>query len=318
MSDAFLAEKQAAAPVRLEMRPEWARADDRYGWRHVAAVFGSLTGLMAAAPWLWLHVSPAMVLVILPLLGASIYKLTIVMHDCSHFSLFADKELNRKVGEACGLLLGSDFETFRKAHWKHHKEYGSGEDPQGRDYLGLQQASRARLLWHLIRPLFGYNLFKLASFQTPDPSSPHKPGSDDKKMPAFAGMTRLALIGGIQLVLALLATGFGRVWWLLPLYPAAAASFALFYSQTRGFCEHIAPPGKSGEDYVRSHRTNWLDRLFFYNLNFNYHVEHHHYPQLPSCHLPTVAGELAALGKTYPQSPSILTTIRERLKQCPT
>lgn len=306
MSEAVLdITAEVTAPVRLEMRPEWSRPDEAYGWRHVGAVFGSIIGLIAAAPWLWLYVSPLTVLIVLPLLGAGIYKLTIVMHDCSHFSLFADKELNRKVGSICGLLLGSDFETFRKAHWKHHKEYGNAADPQGRDYLGLRQASRLQVLWHLFRPLLGYNLFKLGAFQSAEAVAQPR------------DYQRLAYTGGIQLFLAALATGFGQVWWLLPLYPAAAASFALFYSQMRGFCEHVAPPGQQGEDYVRSHKTNLFDRLFFYNLNFNYHVEHHYYPQLPSCHLPAVAEGLSDLGKTYPQSPSIFATITARLAQCP-
>lgn len=307
MGEAVLdAAPEAVAPVRLEMLPAWSVPNEAYGWRHVIGVFGLLIGLIALAPWLWLYVSPITILIVLPLVGAGIYKLTIVMHDCCHFSLFADKELNRKVGTICGLLLGSDFETFRKAHWKHHKEYGNAEDPQGRDYLGLQQASRMQMLWHLIRPLFGYNLFKLGAFQ-----------AEPQQMAVSINFRLLAVIGGIQLALAFLATGFGQVWWLLPLYPAAAASFALFYSQTRGFCEHVAPVGQQGEAHVRSHLPQALDRIFFYTLNFNYHVEHHYYPQVPSCHLPAIAEGLARMGKSYPQSPSIFSTIKNRLAQCP-
>ncbi len=325
---------EAASTARLEMLPAWSVPDPRYAWLHVITVFGSLVLLMAAAPWLWFYVSPFTVLVILPLLGASIYKLTIVLHDCSHFSLFAGKELNRKVGTICALLLGSDFETFRKAHWKHHKEYGNADDPQGRDYLGLQTSSRAHMLWHLVRPLFGYNLFKLASFQTasltekaPSPALPHAVGERAARAshPLSRegggglgwGLLPFAAMAAIQLALAFLATGFGQVWWLFPLYPVAAASFALFYSQTRGFCEHVAPVGHVGEAHVRSHLPNMFDKIFFYTLNFNYHVEHHYYPQIPSCHLPAIAAGLVQSGKTYPQSRSILSTITTRLAQCP-
>lgn len=296
--------------ARLVINQDWLKPDAAYGWRHTVVLFASLLAVVAAAPWLWLYVHPLTVLLVIPALGAIIYKFTILMHELSHRTLFPSAELNNKVGYVCGLLLGSDFDTFRTAHWQHHKAYGVPTDPQGRDYMGLQNASRARMIWHLLRPLLGYNLFKLASFN---------PVQDmvDQPITAAPRFKRLALVAGVQLALAALATGFGQVWLLLPLYPIAAATFGLFFSQIRGFCEHIAPAMGTDEKFVRSHKTNLFDRMFFYTLNFNYHVEHHLYPQLPCCHLPKLQHAMTEAGKAPLISPSIFSTIKERLAQCP-
>lgn len=283
--------------------------DDFYGWRSVIIIFGSIYVLLFLAGAVAAHTDyPWLALLLLPFIGAQIYKMTIIMHDACHFSLFRDRKLNQRVGQAAGFFVGSDFDTFRRLHWKHHAKYGEEGDPQGDDYLHLEQASRGHLIWHLLRPLFGYNLFKVFLFR------PYAAPTEGAANLSEAPKSRVSLLVGTFLVhtsLALTATLAFTVWWTLILFPVAAATFGLFFSQARGFAEHVAAPDKVQSGYARTHLPNWFDKLFFYTLNFNYHIEHHAHPSVPSCQLPKLHEEMRK-APGYELSPSIMRTIWQR------
>jgi fatty acid desaturase len=72
----------------------------------------------------------------------------------------------------------------------------------------------------------------------------------------------------------------------LPL--ASAATFGLFLSQLRGLVEHGALDDRTPGERVRSHSARMLERIFLYDLHFNYHSAHHRWPQCPSRHLPLI------------------------------
>ena len=302
-------------PPGLARLPEDLLAiSNDYGIRAIARVVGLLFGILAITPWLTMWLSPWICVLSAPLLGAQIYKLTIVMHDCGHNTLFTSRRWNRLAGEFCGALLATDLTSFRRLHWQHHTNYGRSDDPQGRDYRDLQQASRSALVWHLLRPLVGYNLFKLIVF-----GKASKRQSDRLERKALLQMARKVLgIMAAQIIVAALATGFGQIWWLVFLYPVSAATFALFFSQTRGFVEHVAFPDSPSESFVRTHLPNWFDRIFFYDVNFNYHVEHHLYPNAPSCNLPAIHEFVRDKHHTEATlSTSVMKTIIGRLAAAP-
>jgi fatty acid desaturase len=96
-----------------------------------------------------------------PLLGASAYKLTIVMHECSHRTLFRRRRLNRFVGLACGAVLVSDFDDYARTHATHHRHCGTTEDGEESDYRDLADASPTRLLLHLLKPLSGLTYLQM-------------------------------------------------------------------------------------------------------------------------------------------------------------
>jgi fatty acid desaturase len=89
----------------------------------------------------------------------------------------------------------------------------------------------------------------------------------------------------------------------------------LFLSRLRTFCEHDGAAATPGSCFVRSHEPNAIDRLFFYTLNFNYHVEHHLYPQVPSHQLPAVHEVLvrSSYFDITTRSTSIVGTVAARL-----
>lgn len=284
--------------ARTELPPVLRARSDVYGWRSTARILGTLSVLTVAAPVVTLYLSPWVVVALAPLLGSQIYKVTILLHDCVHGTLFSSRRCNRIIGGTAAALTGVEFKTFAGLHAKHHQRYGQPDDPQGDDYLGFADSTRSRLIVHLFSPLIGLGLGKLLALRM--------------------APRHLLLVLAAQLMIALIVTAGGKLWWLLPFYPACAATFGLFCSRVRGFCEHVAPPGFAPRGLVRSHAPNWLEALFFYDLSFNYHAEHHLYPTVSSSHLAALQAHLLArMDPRVCVSTSLVGTIMTRLSAAP-
>jgi fatty acid desaturase len=251
--------------------------------------------LATANPWLPIAATP--------FLGLAMYRLTMVMHDCLHGTLFASPAANRLCGVAAGALSGVEFHAFSQLHWAHHRRTGQLDDPQGSDYLSLP-GSRAGLVWHLLRPLAGYTVFKLWQVMRELPPVRRR-GHD------LAVIVPVVAAQGAAAVVASCAFG---CWWLAPLPILSAATFGLFFAQLRGFAEHVAMPGQAPEGWVRSHQPALVDRLLLHDLNFNFHREHHLYPSVPSCRLPALHRRLAAARPAeFALAPNMFATIWCRL-----
>ena len=298
--------------MHAELPTDLKMPNEAYAWRHVIYILGSVYALLFISYLICAKTEhPWIVALFVPFLGAQIYKITIIMHDCCHYTLFRRRAVNARVGTICGWFVGADFKNFSRLHWKHHARYGEKDDPQGADYLYLEGASRWHILWHIVRPIFGYNLFKL--FQFGKAAADHPTQQPHSKKSSWANaLSFLAGVGAIQISLAATATGLFEIWWLVLLYPVSAGTFALFFSQTRGFAEHVADPGQSPIHHARTHVPNLFDRLFFYTLNFNYHIEHHQHPSIPSCHLPRIHQEMRARADYGEVSNGILQTVMRR------
>ena len=274
-------------PAAVGAPPRTSKPSNAYGWcgvlRNVIPFFLLLalapvvSRWSAAAPWL-----------LAPLIGLFAYRITIVMHDCIHRSLFTTAALNHRVGTLLGGVTGIDFGSFSRQHLLHHRLYGRPGDPQGFHYLGLKDATRAAFLWHLLRPLLGCNLHYALAESLVRP----------RNLGAAARNGDLPALLAIQLAIIALATGGGTHPELSPLPFVSAATFGLFFSQLRGIAEHGAEAGSAIAGLVRSHAPNWLDSALLYDLNFNYHREHHLYPRRPSRELAAVHARLS--GRTPP------------------
>ena len=119
--------------------------NEAFGWRAVVVLFGVLVGCVAALPWL-VALGLVAMLPVLPVIGAYVYKLTILMHECCHRTLFRARSTNDRIGLVCGGFLVSSYDGFCRAHWQHHRHCGTDEDGEESDYLKLQDAS-ARSCW---------------------------------------------------------------------------------------------------------------------------------------------------------------------------
>lgn len=235
-------------------------------------------GLIAAAPFLWIAVAPWTCLPVALLLGVYGYKISFIMHDCSHGTLFRTRGLNNWIGVFCGWLVAAEYFEFKRVHLDHHRFNGTERDPDIGQYADFQGASRGRIIWHLTNALVGRRVLDyLASYQ--ERSHPRE-GKRPRVKPDW--LTAMALA---QLIIAALASGFGQVPWLVFLYPVSAATFALFFARLRTFAEHNEPDNLSVTDFTRTHPASWLDAFLLYDAHFNYHLEHHLFPHIPSCHL---------------------------------
>lgn len=303
-------------PKNIAIPREWYRTSNWYGVRGVASIFGVLLLALASWPWVVARGWWWAAIIVTPILGAYIYKLTIVLHECSHRTLFSSRTANVMVGRACAGLLGVSYEGFTTSHMHHHRHCGTNDETGEGDYLKLQGASPGQMAAHLLRPLAGVAYFQ--AFR--EYVRPHAPASSGAGFKA-RGRTRFWVdIGAIVLMqgmVAIVATGMGRHWGLVVVYPLTAATFGLFFSRVRAFCEHVSSLRLPGQCFVRSHMPNPLDRLLFYTLNMNLHVEHHLYPQVPACQLWNVRAQLRESGYLQPEmtSTSILRTIRECLAE---
>jgi fatty acid desaturase len=337
-----------ATRPRIPLDRDWYALSDAYGIRHGGWLIAALAGLIAALPLVAAAGAYWAYAIVVPLLGAYAYKLTIVMHECCHRTLFATRALNRFVGVLCGGILGNSFDVYCRVHWGHHRHCGTEDDGGENDYLVLDGAPPGRLVAHLLKPLTGITFVEIlqltrkprgaslgqaAAARGAVPASrseradtdsadldPLSPGEDEPaRTPGAhrAAIVQLVVIVAVQACIALVATGGGRYPWLVLAYPLSAATFGLFFSRTRAFCEHVAYGRAEGECFVRSHEPNPFDRLFFYTLNMNLHVEHHWFPQIPSRHLPRLREVLRAGGHLRPEmtSSSILSTIAGRFRE---
>lgn len=257
----------------------WFEASDAYGWWITLRILAPFFVLIGSAPYLWDAVSPWTCLPIAFLLGVYGYKISFIMHDCSHDSLFRSRSQNRRVGVFCGWLVAAEYLEYKRVHRNHHRFNGTEGDPQIDEVAGFHGASKGRIIWHLTSALVGQRVLGyLAGYQT---RSSWGQNSRPKLDPAW-----LAATAATQLAVAALASGFGQVIWLIALYPASAATFALFFARLRTFAEHIEPDSLEITDFTRTHRPTWLDAFLLYDAHFNYHLEHHLFPHMPSRHLP--------------------------------
>ena len=268
-------------PTPVGAAPGGRGASDAYGWRAVLRNVVPFFVLLAAAPLVY-GWSPAAPWLLAPLIGLFTYRITIVMHDCIHRSLLRSVRLNERIGTLLGGITGIDFASFSRQHLLHHRLYGQPGDPQGFHYLGLTGATRAAFAWHLLRPLLGCNLrYALAE-------SVLRP----RNLAAAARSGDIFALAAIQLSVLAVVTGGGAHLWLAALPFASAATFGLFFSQLRGIAEHAAEGDGAEASNARSHAPHWLDRWLLYDLNFNYHNEHHLNPHYSSRDLAALHGRL--------------------------
>jgi fatty acid desaturase len=265
----------AVIPRHIDL--QHLQPSDRYGAYAVIRNVLPLFALLALAPVLASR-SIAAAWSLAPLVGLFLYKITIVMHDCVHRTLFRSPRVNDWIGLLLGAVTGIDVRRFRTQHWRHHRMYGRAEDPQGFHYLGVQRFSRAQFAWHLLKPLFGANLRYVLRESMLHPQN------------LLRGLRRgdAVLFLVVQFLLLIVVTGGGRHLHLALLPFVSAATFGLFLSQVRGLAEHGPRSAVDQAEVVRSHCARIVERLLLYDLHFNYHTAHHRWPRCPSRHLPLV------------------------------
>ncbi|MBX7184511.1 MAG: fatty acid desaturase [Vicinamibacteria bacterium] len=306
--EAALAFREGWAPstqwrVRLKDRvpAEWFELSNSYGAEVTARVLVPLFSLLCLAPYVYTWLGPASLGLLIPAVGTALYKLQFVLHDCSHNSLFRSREWNDRVFAFCGWLAGAHPEVYRHIHMRHHRLNGASIDPQYSDYLADAPVSRGQYIWFVISPLIGGRLLGYMQRELGGLFGGVGRRSQGTAARAAAseagprvGLDWVACVVAAQFGIATLATGLWRHPLLALVYPMGAVLIALFLSRVRTIAEHHQPFETKTEDFARSHLPSRLDQFFLYDANFNYHLEHHIFPHLPSNRLGDVNRRLGA------------------------
>jgi fatty acid desaturase len=80
-----------------------------------------------------------------------------VIHQCCHYTGYSNKTFNDLVGKYLSAFVLIDFETYRKSHFKHHKNLGTELDTE---ILGYEKLNSQSSYKDIFKALLGYTKYK--------------------------------------------------------------------------------------------------------------------------------------------------------------
>ncbi len=259
------------------------------------------------------------------LIGGRQLAFGILMHDCSHFSLFRTRALNNFCGQwLVGAPVWQHLYPYRDHHQRHHRWAGSPRDPDldlvtgypvskaslrrkhARDLLGPSGIKR---LYGNLAMDFGFIAFTVSSRIDPTP----RPGWGWVERVRFAvPLLGPVLLTNVALWGILAAFGEGWLYWLWAV--SYLTTFSLFI-RIRSIAEHAGTQVAKEADAdfessakldpkntTRTTIANPLARVTVAPHRVNYHLEHHLLMTVPYFKLPKlhrVLKERGALQGAY-------------------
>lgn len=251
-------------------------------WSMIGAAFALLSAFPA---------QPAAWIVGVVVLGGRQLGLAILMHECSHHSLFRSRALNEWVGTwLCAAPVWQRLEDYRRHHRAHHAHTSQEGDTD----LGLVASfptTRAGLFRKLLRDLLGIAFLRrvLGTLLMDAGVLTYSASTGQRRVHPAPGPRAIArnllrntgptvLTNGL-LFACLAAIGHGELYgaWVL----ANAIPFSLFV-RIRSIAEHAVTA--TTDDPFRNTRTtaaHALARLTVAPHHVNFHLEHHLLPTVP-------------------------------------
>lgn len=281
--------RTAATWLSPEEIATFTTASDVRGALSVLTTWGLIAGafaLLAAFP-----TNPFAWAATLILLGGRHLALAILMHECSHQSLFRTRWLNDVVGKwLCAAPVWQRLGDYRVHHAKHHSRTSLEDDPD----LGLADAfptTRASLARKFLRDLTGVAFVRrvlgllamdagLITYTASTSAKKIEPRPPLRTMLAnLARHLGPVLLTNLTLWALLAATGNG---WLYGVWVLAWATTFSVFVRIRSIAEHGMT--KTSTDALLNTRTtlaNPLARLTVAPHHVNFHLEHHLLPKVP-------------------------------------
>lgn len=269
------------------------RASDLRGALSVALDWGIIGAAMALVAW---RPGVVTVLAALVVIGGRQLGLAVLMHECSHRSLFARAGLNEWVGRwLCAAPMWNHLEKYRAHHLRHHSHAGTERDPD-RSLITPFPVRRASLARKLLRDVSGVSGVKrvigllmmdlgllryTASADAVRVSPEERSGSMLRTGARSLGpvlLAQCALLGVLWLV------GYPALYTLW--VGAWLTTFGLFL-RIRSIAEH-AGTAESADPFLNTRTTvaGALARLTVAPHHVNYHLEHHLLMTAPHYRLP--------------------------------
>ena len=245
-----------------------------------------IAGALGAAVW---SGNPVVFVVAAFVIASRQHALGIIMHDATHYRLFGDRRWNDLASDLfCAFPLLMTTNRYRYYHLLHHRNVNTPEDPYWAFFQGLKD-------WHWPKPLgqaasvFLRDLLGLTAhnemkmilrwgvfvnhFSTRD------------EPPPLSLRERLSFYAFAAALLAGLWAFDGWLYYL-GLWYVPMVLINMPFIRMRTVAEHIAIPGRTGDDGTRHVNGTWLERVFISPCNINYHVAHHLFAGVPQYNLP--------------------------------
>lgn len=242
------------------------KKDDFKAWTIVAfdwSVIAGLFYLAAAFP------NPLTFLLVIILLGGRQMAFGVLVHETGHKSMFTSPAVNHFVGTwLSGYWVFSDKEAYMKGHLMHHKDCGTEQDPDLKNYEAYP-VNRASLWRKFKRDLTGQLGWRRVK------SIARGLGRLNDLNPG----ARQTLIRGLGCNIAMLVFfALLGMPWLYALWVIAFMTTHMMITRIRQVAEHAAVPNHFDLDARLNTRTiyiNRLERLLIAPHDLNYHLEHH-------------------------------------------
>jgi fatty acid desaturase len=297
-SERLLESGKAIPEVRQELR----RIDDVRNVGSVLLCWAQPLAIIGLAVWI---AHPVAYVVAAVLQGTSHARLAILGHEAAHKLLFTNKRANDVVGRwLLAYPAFVPFEAYRRSHFAHHKEEFGPNEPDMNLYVGypITRASMKRKLWRDARGTTGWKNLK--------------PLFQAVLSPSARGVALRIL--GVQLVLLLVATAFGRPELYLFLWLVPFMTSWRVLNRLRSIAEHGGMTRSPDRRRTTHHvEQSWLARATIVPFNTGWHLAHHVDMGVPWRNLPRFHAELEAAGYatadlTYPSYRALWRSLASR------
>jgi fatty acid desaturase len=241
--------------------------------------------------------NPITITISLFIIGGKQLACAIILHDCSHDSMFTSSKLNTFFGNWFGAYpILHDLKKYRPYHVQHHINTGLADDPDlsltkgypttalsmTRKFLrDLAGVSGFKATFAVILMQLGY--LKYALNGTAEWLSQKGRNVLDVMKAAYHNLTR-PIIANLVIFGILYACGKP---WLYLLWVGAMFTTLSFSLRVRSMAEHSMVEDRTNpHKNTRTTYANFLERILFAPHHVNYHAEHHLCMGAPSYNLP--------------------------------
>ena len=214
-------------------------------------------------------------------IGLLIHGLGNFMHEGIHGNLFRSRRWNRWFGFLMGAPTMFPITAYGVNHLLHHKHTRGEDDPD--EMMNVCRDKRLLSLFFYVWLLFGSLMFSMRV-----PFVTQTRGTRKDRLSALAERFIITFSACMLFYLGYRYEFLGAIMqcWIIPLVVAG------FLGNIRGWAEHQLTT--TGHPLTHT-RTVTSSRLYsFFNINLNYHLEHHLFPAVPWYNLPKVHHLLAA------------------------
>lgn len=241
--------------------------------------------------------NPITIVISLFIIGGKQLGCAIILHDCSHDSVFTSRKVNRFVGNWFGAYpIFHDVDKYRPYHLQHHMNTGLDNDPDVPLTMGYP-TSRISMVRKFLRDLFGPTgikgniaviLMQVGVLKYALNGKAEWVSLKGKSGVEVVGAAIKNLAGPVaaNLILFLILFAFGQPWLYL-LWIGALLTTNNFSLRVRSMAEHSMVEDRTNpQQNTRTTYANFFERILFAPHHVNYHSEHHLCMGAPSYNLP--------------------------------